>query len=280
MKPFEFLGTSLLSFLLSILLALTVVAAVIQTSIFSEAFFRKQVDLSGYSSYIMDELQDSLSSYGMVSSFDSAFFKSAVSSDALQADIYREVSRLYGHEGMAINQDLFRETLVAKLYEDVEKRGLEPTDNEREGIEYLADVSTEAYGTIVTIPFSRQISNLMLTAKSLMDKIFLGIIIADMAVLVNLLLFGSSHRKKFEGVANALAGALLMIGVPSVWVTTSGFYKNVALTSKALYYLVQSIVDEFFGLIWIYLAIMAVIWLLVFVSEIAYVQSKRKGHSY
>jgi hypothetical protein len=216
----------------------------------------------------------------MVSSFDAAVFKSAVSSDALQADIYREVSRLYGKEGMAIDQGLFRSNLLAKLYEDVEKRGVVPTDIEREGIEYLADVSAEAYGSIVTIPFSRQISNLMLTAKGLMDKIFLGIIIADMAVLVNLLLFGSSQRKKFEGVANALAGALLMIGVPSVWITASGFYKNVAITSKALYYLIQSIVDEFFNLVWIYLAIMAIVWVLVFISEIAYLRSRRQGHSY
>jgi hypothetical protein len=258
------------------LLTLTVLVGILNLTVFSEEFFRQQIDRSNYSENTMETLQESLSSYGLVSGFDAAFFRKAVPIDTLQAEIYREVGRLYQSDSKKMDTDQFREDLLEKLYKNVEERGLEISEQEKEGIAYLADLSTLAYYNVVSIPFSNQISSLLQRAKDIFSTIFRILLACDLAALIIMLAAGRSRRRKIDLVINSIAGSILLLGAPTLAVLINGSLKNIALSGKAIYYFSQSYISSAMQVIWIYVAIMAIAWICIFFYRLSYVGAKKR----
>jgi hypothetical protein len=251
-------------------------------TVFSEEFFKQQIEVSDYTENIMKDLQETLSSYGSASGFEPKFFRSAVSPDLLQADIYREISRIYGTTAYPIDTEGFKASLLQDLYKDVERQGRteELTDESKEGLEYLANISTAAYYNLASIPFSNQISSLLQKAKGIFRNILFMLIIIDIVSLLFICFFGRSLRRKLECIINALAGSILIIVLPILALKLSNIIPRLNISNQALYYFFQSYVNSLFSTAGIFLLVMAALWGCIFLYRYSYIHNKRRSHSH
>jgi hypothetical protein len=243
--------------------------------VFDEGFFRKQVEASDYSDNLMENLQETLVSYGRASGFGEAVFSEAVSMDMLRADILREVSRLYQETDKRIDAASFMRNLNKSLTDDAEKRGYELSQEGVEAVDYLSRVSAEAYVNIVSIPFNEQIFN-VLGRLGAMNKT--GIIVAallDVACAALLLFSASNNRKRAEGFMHAIAGAILMMGAPVLFLNFSETLRRLPLSGKALYQLSQQYIKSMAGSALIWMGVLGALWLCALIYLISVILSER-----
>jgi hypothetical protein len=279
-----------LSFLFSITLAITIVLCLLQVTVFDQGFLRRQIERSRYPENIMNEVQVTLSSFGMGSGFSEGFFAEAVSQDMLTADIFREISRIYEDSRQrVVAGNRFNENLRAELTAYVEvQTGMQNTDevltyDQQYAINNLADISTAAYVNIVSIPFTDQFFSVMshlrrISAWGLAVFILLDVVCILVVLLTNKRIV--SRRDKVECLMNATAGAVLIIGIPAIWLAGSGVLRRISVSGQALYQLMQQYIASTFQIVWIMLGILAVIWLCGLLYRQAYLLSKESGREF
>jgi hypothetical protein len=268
------------SFIFSLSLALTSILCLLQTTVFDEGFLRNQIEASGYADNLMETLQESLGSYGRASGFGETIFREAVSMDMLRADVLREVSRLYQMTDKRIDTSSFMRSLNQSLLDDVEKRGLDLSTEGIEAVSYLARVSSEAYASIVSIPFNEQIFNALSKLGSMNRIGIIGVGLLDIACIALLLTCASSSRKRVEGFMHAIAGAMLMMSVPAVFLTLSETLKRLPLTGKALYNLSQQYIKGMANFTLIGLGILSILWICALIYLISIIVAERNKNQY
>jgi hypothetical protein len=278
-----------LSFMISLLLTITVVLCLLQITVFDQGFLRRQIERSRYSENIMLEVQETLSSFGMGSGFSEGFFVRTISQDMLNADIFREISRIYDGSEKRVADNRFSENLRADLTAYVEAQtGIQNTDEEltydqQYAIDNLAEISTAAYVNIVSIPFTDQFFSVISHMRRINVWGLVLFIVLD-AVCVLLVLISNkkkvSRRSKVECLMNGVSGAILIIGVPTVFLLFSGELRRISVSGRALYLLMQQYFDSVFQIVWILLGILAVIWLCGLLYRQAYILSKESGREF
>ena len=273
----------ILSFLLSMFLAVTVVLCLLQLTIFDQSFLRRQIERSGYSDNVMYEVQETLSSFGMGSGFSEGFFADAVSRDMLRADIFREVSRIYEDYGRSVVHNRFHENLRADLVAYVEAQNGEITYEQLQAIENLADVSTAAYVNIVSIPFTDQFYSIMSHMHQVSIWGLIVFILLDAVCVAAVLLRDKkrvSSRWKVESLMNSVAGAFLIVGIPMLLLAVSGVLRRISVSGRALHLLMQQYFSSVFQTTWVLLGILVVIWLCGLLYRQSYILSKKSGREF
>ncbi|MDR3238855.1 MAG: hypothetical protein LBT44_02050 [Clostridiales bacterium] len=252
-------------------------------TVFEEDFFRQQIKKSHYVENITAELQETLSSYGMASGFDAEFFEQAVSRDMLEADIYREISRLYTSAGKKVDAKRFNEHLKEELLANIRSRSAAQEEDivlsqeQQSALDYLADAATTAYVSIVSIPFTDQIFNVLRRLQKMNTWGLAGLTLLDALCVLILLLSGKnsvSRRGKVENLMNAIAGSAFVLIAPAIWLAWSGFLKRIYLSSKAYYSLLQQYFNSVMQMIWILIGIMAALWFLGLLYRQVYIHKK------
>ncbi|MDR1066049.1 MAG: hypothetical protein LBL35_01255 [Clostridiales bacterium] len=267
-------GLTVLSFIFSILIAFTSFLTLSQVTILSEDFFRGQIEKSGYINFILNDIIDKLAAYGSVSGFGREFFEEAVSEKSVEPDVYREVSRLFTRGKKTINAAEFKEKLTAKLFEDVERRGLELTDEGQKAVNYLAEVSTAVYAQKLAIPLSDHIYGAVTNLKRLNAFALAIIVFLDILCLALLMFARTSRLRKAKYFLNSLNGALLMGLALTVTVSLSDMPSRLAISNQAIYYFIQTYVGSFLVACYISVAAVAVLSLSVLIFRIKLKRSK------
>jgi|GEM_PF-4272990 len=262
-ESIKYLISIVLSFILSVLCVLLSIILILKITIFNEEFFRKQLEKSNYTSNVMDEVQKKFKSYGAASGFDEDFFKGAVSMDMLKADIYREASRLYSDTDKQIDATGFRKIMHEKLLVNIEDRGINVADIDIEAIEYLSDVLTDAYVSVVSIPFTTQISRYIQTLGKVNGIALIVISAITLFCIRAIFIVNSSRRKKSRYFMYALGGTFLMMIIPVLYAFTNNRISKIAISGRALYYLVQSYAKDFLNTFLILGGVFALLWLLL-----------------
>jgi hypothetical protein len=278
-----------LSFVFSLLLAVTVVLCLLQVTVFDQSFLRRQIGRSRYAENIMKEVQETLSSFGMGSGFSEGFFADAISQDMLVADIFREVSRIYEDSGKTVAYNRFNENLRADLTAYVEVQiGVPYTyyglaSDQQDAINNLADISTAAYVNIVSIPFTDQSFSVLSHLRRMNILGLVIFVLLDLVCIAVVLLSNKkvvSRRGKVECLMNAIAGSILIFGVPILWLSVSGVLGRISVSGQALYLLMQQYFDSVLQIAWVLLGILAVIWLCGLLYRQAYILSKESGREF
>ena len=227
----------ILSFLLCLFLTVLSLLTVLACTLLSPSFLKKQVDKSGYTAHVMEDMEDIFVSYGISSDFDEAFFTSVLTEEAVRADIFAEIERLYAAGATGADYDAFESQLYDKLAINVRERNLEITESVDQALHYLALMCAETYREGVGLPFASYASSALAAAKTPVL-----IAMAAMAVLSLFVLgFLFALQKKngfFRYGIYAFSGAAVTLTVLALVVLLSGKIEKIGLTGKALYFLV------------------------------------------
>ncbi len=227
----------ILSFLLCLFLTVLSLLSLLECTLLSPGFLKKQVDKSAYTAHVIEDMEDIFVSYGISSDFDEAFFTSVLTEEEVRADIYAEIDRLYAADTAGADYDAFESQLYDKLTANVKERNLEITESVDQALHYLAQMCAETYREGVGLPFASYAASALAAAKT---PLLIGI--AAMAVLSLFVLgFLFALQKKngfFRHAIYACCGAAVTLTVLALVVLLSGKIEKIGLTGKALYYLV------------------------------------------
>ena len=99
----------ILSFLLCLFLTVLSLLSLLECTLLSPGFLKKQVDKSAYTAHVIEDMEDIFVSYGISSDFDEAFFTSVLTEEEVRADIYAEIDRLYAADTAGADYDAYAE---------------------------------------------------------------------------------------------------------------------------------------------------------------------------
>lgn len=234
--------SAVLAFLASLFLTLLVLLLTVQTTLLNPSFMKKQVDNSRYIPHIIEDMESVFVSYGMSSNFDEAFFTSVLDATAVKNDVDREIEKLYNPDAPGADTEAFEASLLTKLQENVEARGVEVTQDVREALVYLASMCADSYQEGVQLPLASYASGVLI---ALQKPVLIGILIlAALSAFVLGYLYRLRRRKSqfCRFAIYALSGAVLTVAIPSLFVWFSGRIEKIGITSKALYYFITTYV--------------------------------------
>ncbi|MDR3224697.1 MAG: hypothetical protein LBT52_00160 [Clostridiales Family XIII bacterium] len=236
----------LIAFLLSFFLALSILALsfllLCSFTLLRPSFLLEQVDKSNYTEMVKDELEVTLISYGISSGFDEAFSKGLLNSDDMRGDIYLEVQKLYDPAVPGADLERFRAGIHEKLIAYVKAQGEDITPQMTEALDYLADLSTEAYQQKIAFPMGGMIASWIETIGNVSRYALIASIIFAAIVLVFLILIHPHKSRVVPYLIYAATAAGLFFGVVALAVVYSGKVERVGITNKGLYQLVTTYV--------------------------------------
>lgn len=233
-----------LAFFLSLFVAGFCALMVFQNTVLSERFLQRQVDRSGYTANVIERIENTFISYGMSSGFDEAFFSSVLDEDTVREDIRGVMSSLYTGKPRDASTDAFRSMLYEKLLDNVTERGFTVTEELEQSLKQLVDYCAVTYRNELRFPMASVAASLLQKMK---NPVMLGIgLMGALSLFVFFILF-SIHPRKSSVVRNviyALSGSFLMLFVPAGLLLLSGRIERLAITSKPLYYLVVTELEQ------------------------------------
>ena len=250
------------SFLLSVMLFATTFAVILQQTMLDRDYFANAVEKSGYIDLLHQELVGELANEGYISGFDEAFFEQIISADMVKALVLSAVDKIYGTgDYKSVPKEELAETLANAFVDNLESREVEVDDEQKKYIEDFAKECAEFFSANARLPFISIGESLVKTATPLVRYalIFLGVFALFCVVF---LAFTSPKR---EGVllyySYSFGGAALMTATPAVVLMATGVFKKISIADKALYYLVQTVVDNLLNTVLITAIFFAVIWI-------------------
>ncbi len=250
------------SFLLSVMLFATTFAAIVQQTMLDRDYFANAVEKSEYIDLLHQELVDELANEGYISGFDEAFFEQIITTDTVKAPVLSAVDKIYGTgDYKSVPKEELAETLANAFVQNLESREVEVDDEQKKHIEDFAKECAEFFSANARLPFISIGESLVKTATPLVRYalIFLGIFVLFCVV------FLAFTSPKSEGVLRyysySFGGAALMTATPAVVLMATGVFKKISIADKALYYLVQTVVDNLLNTVLITAIVFAVIWI-------------------
>lgn len=267
-----------LAFFLSIFVAGLSALLVLQTTVLSENFLQKQVDRSHYTANVMERIENTFISYGMSSGFDEAFFSTVLNEETVREDIRGVMASLYHGKPRDASTEEFRTMLYDKLLNNVKERGFVVSEDLEKSLEQLVDYCSVTYRNELRFPMGSAAASLLQKVKT---PVLLGIgLCAALSLFVFFVLFSIHARKSsvVRYVIYALSGSFLMLFLPTGLILLSGRIERLAITSKPLYYLVISELNQTlyaFLLTCVILAVVVAVLAVLYHSMIG-----KKSHSY
>ena len=257
----------ILSFILCLFLTLLALLVMVQTTLLSPSFFKAQVEKSGYTAHVIEDMEEIFVSYGMSSGFDEAFFTSVLDESEVRADIDMEIDRLYTPGLSGADVDGFQNKLMDKLLENVRARDIEVTDEVTQAVAYLAEVCAQTYGEGVRLPLASYAAGALRTLRT--PVLTAMAVFALLSLFVFFFLFSLRRRKTFCRYAiYATSGTALLLLAPAVLILLSGRIDKIGLTGKALYFLATTYVQQ---LVYMLLALAGVMAILTALLAVCYI---------
>lgn len=253
----------ILAFILSVLIAVISVVVIVKVTFLDESFLRKQITASQYSENLIKDLEKSFTSYGIVSGFDSEFFKQVLQSDAVKTDIYHEVSFLYGSGTKRASKKEFSEKLSDIIIKDVQARGFEVDESVKAALIYLSDTCTEDYMSSIEIPFMSSAKEIITKLNNLTAYAISLLVILIFVVVLIIYFLNSWKRRKLRYYIYSVAGAFLMLFIPAIFVSSSNKIELIGISSRASYYLLVNYLRDVLGMFFFFAAVLGVIWVLL-----------------
>lgn len=253
----------ILSFILSVLIAVMSIVVIVKITFLDEAFLRKQITASQYSENLIKDLEKSFTSYGIVSGFDSEFFKEVLQSESVKTDIYHEVSFLYGSGTKRASKTEFNEKLNSIILKDVQARGFEINESVQEALLYLSNTCTEDYMSSIEIPFMSSAKDIITKLNNLTTYAVSLLLFLSFVVVLIIYFLNSWKRRKLRYYIYSVAGAFLMIFVPAVFVSSSNKIELIGISSRASYYLAVDYFREVLGVFFVLAAVLGVMCVLL-----------------
>lgn len=228
---------TLLSFSLSVLIALTGVLCVVSATALSGSYAVKALGKSEFGEIELNRIREHFISYGSAGNVDETFFigyfEQNVTSKTVTADMAKSVLALYGGEDIK-DEKYFFDDLHSALFKYAEEMHMDVEDEEiAQGIREFTGDLIELYGKYVSFPYASSVSPALKKAASLTPLAAAVFALLSIAIAVVILL---SYKKKltpvsFLGASFGGAGLMLIIFPALVLITRQA--EKFTLTDEA-----------------------------------------------
>ncbi|MDR1028192.1 MAG: hypothetical protein LBL63_02100, partial [Clostridiales Family XIII bacterium] len=240
------LVSMIFSFFLTLAFIALTAVLVLQLTLFRPSFMLEQVDESTYAAEITSDVENTLVSYGMSGGFDEAFFENLLTEDEIRADLFLEVERLYDPDLPGVDIEDFRAGLYEKMCVYVTEHGETVSPEMEEALRYLTDICTEAYGKGVAIPFSAQLSPILVKLQKFVLPAIIALILFIIVIAAFLIGIQRFKYRAWMYVIYALtASGVFFIVLASVALNTDRF-ERIGISGQGLYELVVAYMTNIF----------------------------------
>ena len=250
------------SFLLSVMLFATTFTVIVQQTVLNRDYFANAVEKSGYIDLLHQELVDKLANEGYISGFDEAFFEQIISVDMVKTPVLSAVDKIYGTgDYKSAPKEELAETLAKAFVENLESREVEVDDEQKKHIEEFAKECAEFFSSNARLPFISIGESVVKTATPLVRYVLIFLVVFALFCVAFLLFTSPKNEGVLRYYSYAFGGAALMTATPVVVLMATGIFKKISIADKALYYLVQTTVDNLLTIVLITSIAFAVIWI-------------------
>ncbi len=249
----------LLSWLSTVLLTVLAILLLLQTTVCSAAFMKKQVSRSSFADYAYSYLYDNFVSYGASTGFDADVITSTLSREQIIADMQQNVADLYKGDTAVYTRDTFRDQLNDVLLADLSSRNISITDETKTAVHIVADACRLDYANYVAIPLASQLYTIITKIERF---IFPGIIgtavLCAVALFLMIRLAGGSRFGVRCLIFTFLASALLCtVGATALYPLLG--LENFSLEPASIRTFVLTYLQNMFGSLGIFAAVYALV---------------------
>lgn len=263
------------SFLLSVVAFALAAGLVFRSTLLDKDFFIRELEKSGYSGILQQEIVSELSEYGYMAGFDEEFFGRVLTPQEINAPVISAVESIYsGKEYVAISEDELSQRLYDVFVADLQARGEEFSEELTASLEQLAKSCADFAKEYARLPFISVMRSLIVNAESLMKYIlvFCGVF----AVFCVALLFFVNPKKRYllKYLSHALGASALMGLVPCIIVLATGILKKISIEDRALYSLFQTCADD---IVFTVITVFAAFLIASVLSAVLFVKLEKKS---
>jgi hypothetical protein len=252
-----------LSFILSLFIVVVCILLIVKVTFLNEGYLREQITKSQYTENLINEINKTFISYGIVSGFDEKFFTSVLTVDRVKSDIYYDVGRLYSGSTKKVDTKSFSDHLYNLLIENVKKRGFELNDEVDTALIYLTDTCTQTYKDNVGIPYVTQAHTYIAKFNKVIDLAIGGMLALCVFTMIILYMINPWKRRKIRYYMYAVGGSFFMLLMPSLFVLYANKIDKIGISGKSLYFLVVSYLNNVVNMLLSFTVGLGVIWLML-----------------
>ncbi|MGI6744692.1 MAG: hypothetical protein ACOX45_00680 [Acutalibacteraceae bacterium] len=241
----------LLSFSLSVLIALTAVLSVTAATIMNRKYAVKALEGSQFGEIELDRIREHFISYGSAGNVEEAFFikyfEKNISAKTVTDDMAKTVRALYANEDIS-GEKYFFDALHLALNEYAEEMYMDVEDTDiAHGIKQFTGDLIELYRRYVSIPYASSIAPQLKSLKSLLPIVTFAL--AFLSIACAAVIFFSFRKKAIplSYIGASLGGAgLMLISFPLIVLITRQAEKF-TLTDEAFRSFFIELINGFTG---------------------------------
>lgn len=228
---------TLLSFSLSVILALTGLLSVVFLSILSPRFVGKSLQKSSFGAIELPRIKEHFISYGAAGNVDEAFFtdyfEKNITAETITNDMAKSIYAIYNGSKEENNTE-FSDALYNALYKYAEEMYMDVGDKEiREGIRQFANDLTALYNRYISFPYSESISPVIKKAVKLTPLAIAATALLSIAIIVVIFLSYKEKLNAFLYFASAAGGTGLMLTVFPLFILITKQAEKFTLADEA-----------------------------------------------
>ncbi len=229
---------TLLSFMLSLLIACACAVGVLRVTVLDPAYAAKAVERSDFGPLELQRVREHFISYGLASnveeSFFTTFFAKNMTAEIIEGDMELSVRALYSGEDI-IDEPYFYNVLYSSLTAYAKTRNMNTDDPEIDaGIKEFTTDLIELYRGYVTFPYADSISPLV---RQVTDYVLPALAVFLVLAAACAVVIWMSYKRRTAPVSyigSAFGGAGLMLVVMPLIILIGGLINKFTLTDEAL----------------------------------------------
>lgn len=268
--------STLLSFLMCLLLFFVAISVSMKLTIYNEGFFKQTLEKSNYFDNVSSSISEKFVSHANASGIDAEFLVNTIDREALKNDIEKANSVLYGGEGFSeSNKQEFSASLTTALKEYAVDNNFELNAEIEGNLQFLANKCAETYADSISFPFINQLAA-QVSNTSLIITWFM-VVCAALFVIILFFVFIINRKRihrAFSYLFYSIAAAFLMLVVPSGIGLATDFISNIAIYEKPLYMFVTTYLRSYLIIL---LIICAFLFVLLVGSIICYAVALKRS---
>lgn len=226
-----------LSFVLYLLIIFISFLFIIKNTVLDVNFARNQLIESKYTENLIEEIEPKLKSTAIASGFQDTTFKSVLSLEQIEKDIFFEIDSLYNNTTETKNFTHINDEIYKIATDDVKKREIELTKELDDGIKNFANLYVTIYSNSIKLSFIQQAQNFIKQATYFTNIAFKSTFVMILINIIILFILNKDANIIAYYVYSIIASIITLVFL-SFFIKSNSQIENIAISSKSLYYLV------------------------------------------
>ena len=269
----RFIISSILSFLLSILLTVATVALAIRAGFINESRILDGLNYKDYYSGVEAQFYQDAKDLSTPMGLPENVLDGIVDSDTIHEDVRGYVSAAFQGKQYTFHTDELEQSLTDHIYRYFQEQGWQLTQEQLTTIPEYTEMISDKYVEDLKVPLVNHFDKINRNYTKIMVLGITGcLILSAVIIFVLIRMYRWKHRAIRFVIYSTLAAAI-MTAVPAVVVLVSGFYKRISIEMEYMYHAVVQYITNGF-MVFIY---MSCAWVAVSVGLLLFIRYLKKN---